>query len=253
MQRPTRGSTQYAEGLTEQTVAFVRAVEGAEPDARVPTCPQWQVRDLVGHIGQGHRWAAEIVRTGRPSAVPDPRDARPGSPSEWSAWLTAGAAELVDAVREIGDSTVVWTIVGQRPADFWLRRMRNDTTVHVADAAFVSGTAYSIPDDLAADAIDEGLELLSSPDTVAFKPGLAELRGHGETLAFRSATLSWLVTRTQRGVTWDRVAADADVVVTGTMRDLLMVLTQRVKPGDPRIAVTGDRALLDHWLARTTF
>lgn len=156
-------------------------------------------------------------------------------------------------MREIGDSTVVWTIVGPRPADFWLRRMRNDTTVHVADAAFTLGSAYSIPDGLAADVMDEGLELLSSPDTVAYKPALAELRGHGETLAFRSATVSWLATRTPHGLTWDRVAADADVVVSGTVRDLLLVVTQRIKPGDPRVTVTGDHALLDHWLARTSF
>ncbi|KIF71110.1 hypothetical protein HY68_24945, partial [Streptomyces sp. AcH 505] len=51
--------------LREQTGAFAETIEGADPGARVPTCPEWRVRDLVGHIGQGHRWAAGIVRGGR--------------------------------------------------------------------------------------------------------------------------------------------------------------------------------------------
>ena len=34
-------------------------------DAAVPTCPGWSVRDVVGHLGGVHRWAASIVADGR--------------------------------------------------------------------------------------------------------------------------------------------------------------------------------------------
>ncbi len=53
--------------------------------------------------------------------------------------------------------------------------------------------------DLAGDAIDEFLGLLTAVTAAAYKPELAELRGNGETLCLRPAEPSlpgWLITRT---------------------------------------------------------
>src|SRR5260221_3971131 len=41
------------------------AAAAAGPDAAVPSCPGWVVRDLVRHQGGIHRWAASIVGTPR--------------------------------------------------------------------------------------------------------------------------------------------------------------------------------------------
>jgi len=72
-----------ASGLREETAAFARAVTGLDPGAKVPSCPEWRVRDLVGHIGQAHRWSAELVRIRAAAPVPDPRNAEPGDPQCW--------------------------------------------------------------------------------------------------------------------------------------------------------------------------
>ncbi|MBF8192739.1 maleylpyruvate isomerase family mycothiol-dependent enzyme [Nonomuraea sp. K274] len=243
-------TARLVEGLREHTEGFARAVEGAGQDVQVVTCPEWGVRDLVGHIGQAHRWAAKLVREGEPLEVPDPRQEDPGRPEEWAGWLSAGAEELIAAVGEADPDKEVWSSVGPRPPAFWLRRMLNDTAVHHYDAAVTTGAAFAIADDLAADVITEGMELLSAPGVEAFKPELAELRGRGETLGLRPSSMTgWLVTRTPDGVRWERGRADADVVVSGTVAELMLVFSRRVPPGD----VTGDRALLDHWLARTAF
>jgi len=240
--------TRLAEGLHEHTAGFAKAVAGADPDARVPTCPEWPLRVLVGHIGQEHRWAADIVRSG-PAPVPDPRDADPGSPQEWSGWLHEGAADLADAVLAAGESPV-WTFFGPRPATFWLRRMLHDTTVHHADAAFATGTAFEVAPDLAADAISEWLELLSDPVTQTLKPAFAELRGTGQTLLLRPDTgLGWLITRTPDGVRWARATDTADATLAGPIEDLMLVFTRRLPSG--RVTITGDRELADHWLAHT--
>jgi hypothetical protein len=45
--------------------------------------------------------------------------------------------------------------------------------------------------------------------------------------------------------------ADGDVLSTATARDLLLIATRRLRPGDPHVTISGDRALVDHWLART--
>jgi uncharacterized protein (TIGR03083 family) len=236
------------EGLHEHTAGFAKAVAGADPNARVPTCPEWTLRVLVGHIGQAHRWAAGIVRSG-PTPVPDPFDADPGAPGEWSDWLHEGAAELADAVLSAGESPV-WTFFGQRPATFWLRRMLHDTIVHRADAAFATGTAFEVAPDLTVDAISEWLEMLSDPITPTIKPAFAALRGTGQTLQLHPDTgLGWLITRTPDGVRWVRATDTADVTLAGPVGDLLLVLTRRLPVG--QVTITGDRELADHWLAHT--
>ncbi|MEV0089358.1 maleylpyruvate isomerase family mycothiol-dependent enzyme [Saccharopolyspora sp. NPDC050642] len=239
---------QLVKGLHERTAGFAEAVAGADPNARVPTCPEWPLRVLVGHVGQAHRWAAGIARSG-PTPVPDPFDADPGSPEDWSDWLHEGASILADAVLS-ADDRPVWTFLGPRPATFWLRRMLHDTTVHHADAALATGAAFEVAPDLAADAISEWLEVLSDPVAQTVKPAFAELRGTGQTLLLRPDTgLGWLITRTPDGVRWTRATETADTALAGPARDLLLVLTRRL-PID-QVTITGDRNLADHWLART--
>ncbi|WP_103351414.1 maleylpyruvate isomerase family mycothiol-dependent enzyme [Amycolatopsis sp. CA-128772] len=245
-------NARLAEGLHEHTAGLARAVEAADPDQPVPTCPEWPLRVLVGHIGQAHRWAASIVRDG-PSPVPDPFDEDPGSPDEWSGWLDRGAADLEAAVRAAGDSPV-WTFFGPQPARFWLRRMLHDTTIHHADAALATGNGFTVAPDLAADAISEWLEVLSDPVTASLKPAFAELRGTGQTLHLQPSGNGegpgWLITRTPGGVRWTRDGTTtADVTLAGPLEDLLLVLTRR-RPAD-RVTLTGDRALAAHWLAHT--
>ncbi|WP_410609094.1 maleylpyruvate isomerase family mycothiol-dependent enzyme [Amycolatopsis sp. lyj-109] len=241
-------NARLARGLHEHTAGFAAAAAGAGPDTRVPTCPEWPLRVLTGHVGQAHRWAASIVRDG-PSPVPDPFDADPGSPDKWADWLREGAVDLEEAVRAAGD-TPVWTFFGPQPARFWLRRMLHDTTVHHADAALATGRGFTVAPDLAADAITEWLELLCDPVTASLKPDFAELRGTGQTLRLApDAGPGWLITRAPGGVRWTREPAAADVTLAGPVEDLLLVLTRRL-PLD-RLAVTGDEALAGHWLAHT--
>ncbi len=241
-------------GLPEVTAAFADAVAGLDPQATVPTCPEWRVRNLVGHIGQAHRWSAELVRSRSAAAPPDPLDSRPGRPPDWAGWLRAGATELVDAITDAGAETPVWTFLGEAPARFWLRRMLADTAVHQADAAIAAGKAFTIAPDLAADTISEGLEVLSSAVVADLKPALAELRGEGQRIQLRPEEgADWSITRTPTGVTWERRTADADVVVAAPVRELLLVFSRRIAPDDRRLTITGDRALLDHWWAHTAF
>jgi predicted lipid carrier protein YhbT len=122
--------------------------------------------------------------------------------------------------------------------------------VHHADAALAAGTPYEVAPDLAADVVSEWLAMLSDPITTTLKPAFAELRGTGQTIALRpDGDLGWLITRTPEGVRWTRVTEAADVALAGPIRDLLLVLTRRL-PVD-QVAVTGDRDLIEHWLART--
>jgi uncharacterized protein (TIGR03083 family) len=236
------------EGLHTVTADLAKAVAGADPEAKVPTCPEWPLRVLVGHVGQAHRWAAETAR-GEQSPRPDPFEADPGT--DWSAWLRDGAAELTDAVLAAGDRPV-WTFFGPGPATFWLRRMLHDTIVHHADAALATGAAFEVAPDLATEAIAEWLDVLTNPLTPTIRPEYAELNGTGQTIAIRPGDgPAWLLTRTPDGprIALTDTLSGQDVTLSGPVADLLLVLTRRLSAD--HVTVTGDRALIDHWLAHT--
>lgn len=242
-------------GLQEVTSAFAGTVAGLDPQATVPTCPEWRVRDLVGHIGQAYGWSAGLVRSRAAAPPPDPRAAEPGRPQDWPTWLRDSAADLVDAITDVGPETDVWTFVGEQPARFWLRRMLADSVVHLADAAVTAGRTFTLSPDLAAETISEGLGLISSAGAAGLKPELGELRGDGQTLQLRPTDVEpgWLITREPGGVRWERRTGDSDVAVAAPVRDLLLVFSRRITPDDTRLTITGDRALVDHWWTHTAF
>ncbi|MEV0390333.1 maleylpyruvate isomerase family mycothiol-dependent enzyme [Nonomuraea sp. NPDC050643] len=246
----TLDTGRLVEGMREEIEAFARTVAGGDPEAKVPTCPEWRLRDLVGHIGQAERWAAELVRTTAPLPIPDPFEAERVAPESWARWLRDGAEELIAAVVESPRDAQVWSVLGPAPARFWLRRILCDTIVHRYDASATTGVPHELAGDLAADVLREGLELLSAPGVETFKPELAELRGSGQSIGVRPDGMEgWLIVRTPEGVRWELGRADGDVVVSGPVRELMLVFTRRVPPG----RVSGDRALLEHWLANTAF
>ena len=255
----------YAEALLEQAEQLVGLLDGADLSRRVPTCPDWDVRRLVEHIGQAHRHGARMVET-RAEGPPDysgaPRPTLPDDPAERARWLREGAARVVDAVRSAGPDEPVWNFSGGDPrAAFWLRRMCHETAVHRADAAIALDAPYEVAPDVAADAISEWLSLVTSPGLVAFRPEqAAALRGSGETLhlhATDSPSLGeageWLIRRGPEAVTWEHGHQKGDVAVRGLAKDLLQVILGRIGPGDERLQVFGDPALLDHWVAHATF
>jgi uncharacterized protein (TIGR03083 family) len=256
-----------AAGLREETAAFAAVVADLAPEQQVLTCPEWQVRNLVGHIGQAHRWAAELVRSRAAAPVPDPRGAEPGDRRDWTGWLARGADELVESVVGAGPGAAVWTFLGERRAEFWLRRMLADTTVHHADAALTACGAVrslhsaplraaTIAPDLAADVVSEGLELLSAPDAATLKPELAQLRGDGETIGLHPTepdVPGWTLTRTPAGPRWERRTAPADVVLAGAVQEVMLVFARRLPLDHTGVTVSGDAALLAHWLAHTAF
>lgn len=225
--------------LQEQTADFAEIVTGMAPEAPVPTCPDWTLWDLVGHMGQAPRWMAGIVRSGAAAVPPDPRDAE--VPADWRGWLLAGADELLTAVAEVGADTPVWTVVGTRPARWWVRRALADLVVHTADAALTAGVPFTVPETRAADIISEGLDVLTTP-------GLATFPGDREgTIALRPSTSDgWLLTRAATGHTWQPGTGDADTTLSGSAQDLMLVLMRR-QPLD-HVTVTGDRALVEELL-----
>jgi uncharacterized protein (TIGR03083 family) len=235
----------------------VDVVSGADPALRVPTCPEWTLRDLVQHLGRAYYWAAAIVGSGTARPIPFedvPDGDLPERTDHYSQWVRGGVTRMVDAIAAVGPEAAVWTWTDDRRAVFWLRRFTHETIVHRADAAIAVGRDYTVAPDLAGDAITESLELI--PALATYNPKLAQLAGTGQTLHFHATDLDageWLVRRTPDGFTYEHGHAKADVAVRATAADLLLLLTRRTPTDAPGVEIFGDEALLAHWLAHTTF
>jgi uncharacterized protein (TIGR03083 family) len=249
----------YAE-IDASTAALAALADYADPFLPIPSCPDWTLSQLIAHLGRIHRRAAQIVATRATGpvdvdSIPDIQ--LPADLAARGSWLTAGAARLIDALREAGDDPV-WAFGEIHPATFWTRRMANETMVHAADATSAAGEEVTFAAELAADAIDEWLTLLSGPifgrpdPRAAALPAGRSLHVHATDQELTGAG-EWLVTHDDDGVEVTTGHAKADVALSGPAAGLLLVLLGRLQPSDPTIEVFGDSALLDRWLTEISF
>jgi uncharacterized protein (TIGR03083 family) len=252
----------YLDALTVQSTLFAETLRGADLKQPVPTCPDWTLYQLAEHVGQAHRMATELITnrvTARPNFSELTMAAAPEDAGELGTWIQDGATELVGVIRAAGPQTPVWTWSDNQSVGFWARRMAHETAVHRVDAELALGHDFALEPDLAADAISEWLDALSSPQAVEFRPEFAELRGEGQILHLHSTDPGlgeageWIVRRTPSGPVWEHGHTKGAVAVRGAVVDLLLVLLRRVPVEQASIEVLGDPAVLVHWLQHTRF
>lgn len=245
----------FPAALVAQNRAFADLTRVADLTTPVPTCPDWTLRQLATHLGRGDRWAATIVAWRAesfidPRTVPDGK--QPADPGEAADWLTGGARLLVDAVDGVDPETSVWTFLGPRPAQWWLRRRLHETTVHRADAALALNVPFDLPAEMAADGVSEWLSLLAgrprSPEPPLEAGTSMHLHATDDGLG---AAGEWMVRGAGGGIEWEPGHAKGTVAVRGAAVDLLLALMRRIPADDPRLQVLGDGAVFDGWLART--
>ena len=109
----------------------------------------------------------------------------------------------------------------------------------------------------AADGIDEWLGFLAAPALGEDQPPLAALDGRVLHLHATDEVLGtageWLIRPSPAGVSVAAGHGRGDVAVRGQACDLLLLMMRRLPPGDPRVEVLGEPALLDTLLAATAF
>ncbi|MCX5053338.1 MULTISPECIES: maleylpyruvate isomerase family mycothiol-dependent enzyme [unclassified Streptomyces] len=235
-------TAQFLEILDREGQLFCLAAEAAGTDAEVPTCPPWQVRDLVRHTGMVHRWAAAFVAEGHTSYHPDG-----GLPDldgdELLAWFRAGHRHLVDTLSSAPPDLRCWHFLpAPSPLAFWARRQAHETTVHRIDAESARGGAQAeIAPAFAADGIDEllcGFHARSRSKVRSDEARVLRVR------ATDADDAVWTVRLSQEPpVTARDAAGDADCEVAGPAGQLYLALWNRL----PFPEVTGDAAVAALW------
>ncbi|TCC38833.1 maleylpyruvate isomerase family mycothiol-dependent enzyme [Kribbella speibonae] len=234
--------------------------EGTDLGTAVPSCPGWNVGQLVRHVGGAHREATVVARTGETPPddefreptrwYADPSDRTVTAVRELAGWIVDGARELAEALRTAGPDVPIHMPIDEPTTRFTARRMAHETVMHRADAALALGAAYELDPEVATDGIDEWMELGALPLHFEVHPWMRELLAPGRTLRFAAPEQSWVVDLTGDAIRWRHSVEPTAVTVRGPLTDLLLHLYKR---RDNSIEVEGDRDLLDYYRERVSF
>ncbi|MDT9698300.1 maleylpyruvate isomerase family mycothiol-dependent enzyme [Streptomyces sp. P17] len=235
-------TSEFIHVLDQEGELLAEAAERAGTDAKVPTCPEWQVRDLLRHTGMVHRWAAAFVAEGHTAFQP-PAKAPDLDGTELTAWFRAGHRHLVDTLTAAQLDVQCWHFLpAPSPLAFWARRQAHETTIHRFDAeAARGGTPTVTGPGFAADGIDElllGFHARAKSRVRSAEPRVLRVRAADTDDAVWTVRLSQGPPAAVRGDT-----DPADCEVTGPVAQLYLSLWNRVPFPD----VTGDTSVAALW------
>ena len=243
MERGLLAHGDHCDAIVREGHALTDAAQTAGIDARVPSCPEWTIGDLLGHVGRIHHYVTSIVER-RPGA-PDVHwtQAEPPPLEERIEWFASGVDPLADGLRTADPEMEAWTWTDDHTVGFWARRMANETLVHRWDAQRAAGDPNELDRTQSVDGIDEFLALIPFWRGVA---ALADLQGSIH-LHCTDGDGEWLL-RFGDGVVVTREHAKGDVAVRGTASNLMLVINGRLAPTTTELF--GDSALFDRFLER---
>src|ERR1700678_2756107 len=98
--RPMITEDRLEAGLRESTARLADVVASTDESVRIPTCPDWSLRQLATHVGRGQRWAGEMVERRVTEMLPHreaPDGKLPNDPAARPGRLIARAARLARA------------------------------------------------------------------------------------------------------------------------------------------------------------
>lgn len=233
--------------LVRSGAALGEAAVAAGLEAKVPTCPAWDVTDLLVHQGMVHRWAAANLRGERDHDTAASQ-AEGKATASLLDWYTQGLAALVDTLRATAEDAKAMVFLRDAPPPrrFWARRQAHETTIHSVDAIAARSQRWPTASDvaidpvLAADGIDE---LLMGFIT----------QGKGRLHTAEPYTV--LIRTDDTGHTWTLRISDGpivaapgaierpEVVFSGTALQLYLSLWNRAD----EITTNGRSDLIDQW------
>jgi uncharacterized protein (TIGR03083 family) len=249
----------YLGHLARESALFGHAIDGAAPDARVPSCPDWDADDLLWHLAEVQWFWGTIVRDGVDAGVAEQRKpARPQGRAPLMNFYLSASADLGAALASAAPQTPAWTWSDDKTVGFIRRRQAHEALIHRLDAELTAGHSRSHMDPaLSADGADEALRIMYGGDLPAWGTFAAD---DARTLRIQASDTgdSWLVTfgqftgidpgdqrsYEQPGI---RVAADdpgtpAAAAVRGPADDLDSSLWQR--PPAAMLERSGERDVL---------
>jgi uncharacterized protein (TIGR03083 family) len=207
-----------------------------DPDARVPSCPEWTAADLLWHLGEVQHFRGRVVgdRLAAPDAYEDP--VRPEGYAALLGFFDVSNAKLVEALAGTADDVAVWTWLDtDHSVGFVRRRQAHEALIHRLDAELTAGVVTELDAGLATDGVHEAIEWMfgGTPEWAS-----STRDGPVGRLATTDTDTSWLV---QVGH-WSGTSPNTGKNYTDEQMLFL------VEAGEPSFEITGTAADLDAWI-----
>ncbi len=239
--------TTYIDNTEAELSAIVTLVEVGPSDSRVPACPGFDLDGLARHVGQVCGFWVQMLCEARGGAPPE--SAAEDDPAGRARWLAARAEQMVAELRRTSAGSPCWTWDDDdRSAGFVARRVCHEMSVHRVDAESAVGRATPISAAVAADGVEELLDLVR----VRPKGGDADGERVGATVHLHATDLDgggpgassgeWLLTLGPGTIDVTREHAKGDVAVRAPVSDLMLLLYSR--PTGQPAEVFGDESVL---------
>jgi uncharacterized protein (TIGR03083 family) len=221
------------------------AVAAAGLKAPVPSCPGWDVAEVVWHLAGVYEHKVRVMADDAWPEEWPPADFEDRPEIEF---LREAKADLFAefARHELSEQTTTFSS-GDTTIGFWVRRMALEAAVHRYDVELAHQEPTGIPDDLATDGVDELLRvMLAGPwweDRIQTEHPVDAL------VAVEAGEQRWLADVRVTSVTIsDDPVTSADATVSGDPDAVFLWLWGRV--GDDAVAVAGDADLVAQFRAR---
>lgn len=219
----------WAAVRAEQSTLLRAALDRADLDTPVPSCPGWRLADLARHVGRFAETVTGYLTSG--SRVPLPPVPPPaGDPLDY---LDERMAALTEALTATPANRPVWTLSPAAPelAWVWHRRVAHELNLRRWDAQSTLRTLLPTDQAQAVDALDELLGTLLPARYDADSPPEAD----GTALVSCEDGPCWHITLIPDQLPTVRLAApgeEAGAVLHGRPSSLLYQLWGRL-PMDP--------------------
>lgn len=230
--------SRFRECLASDYDRMRSVVAGGDRAAKVPSCPDWTLADLTDHTAFVFMHKTGAMRDGvesqdYPPTLPDPRPA----PLDLLAEAYAGLIAEFDR-HQPQDAAGSWYTPDQT-VSFWIRRMAQETVIHRVDAELAAGVPIApIPDDLAADGIDEVLKVFLEFTSEAWNKYFDLAEADGRPIEITADGRSWLVRPTPERVLVTDGGGGAVARVSGTPTEVLLWAWRRA--ADDTVTIDGD-------------
>jgi len=229
----------YLSHLVRDSTRFAEAIQQAPPQARVPSCPDWDADDLLWHLGLVQHFWTTVVRDKLPGD--EAQEHNPERPAGGRAVLLGffrqASGELAATLRATSPDTPAWSWSKEQTAGFTYRRQAHEALIHRIDAELTADARTPVDAQLAADGVDEVLRIIyaNCPSWGTITP----LPGRTVRLRATDTGDSWLVT----------LARFTGTDPEGKSCDEPGIHVAESGPGGPaRAEITGTAADLDCWL-----
>jgi uncharacterized protein (TIGR03083 family) len=236
----------YIEVLRRDGAILAATAEARGLDSPVTTCPDWQLRDLLTHVGSVHRWANAHVAEGLANRAPLGGAGGVVAPGDDALvdWFRDGHATLVRTLGGADPALSCWTFLpATSPLMFWTRRQAHETAIHRVDSEAGFGPISRFDASFAADGIDE--LVMGFAPTPRAKVGAERRR----VLSVETTDTddAWAIGLGPDGIDSRRAKETGDGRLVGPAADLYLVLWNRLALDHSGIAVSGDLDLASLW------